>query len=79
VGGAPLGAALLHGGRPLDLRALAVAQLAAGAAAVLSVAVAAWARQLVLPPRPDILFPALVVIAASTAGWLHARGRGPAA
>ena len=75
VGGAPLGAALLHGGRPLDLRSLARAQLVAGVASVASVAVASWARQLVLPPRPDILFPGLVTIAASVAGWLRARTR----
>jgi hypothetical protein len=46
-------------------------------ASVASVAVATWARQLVLPPRPDILFPALVVVAASVASFL--RGRAGAA
>lgn len=75
IGGAPLGAALLHGGRPVDLRALGGAQLAASAASVASIAIAGWARELVLPPRPDILYPALVVIAASAAGWLRARAR----
>jgi hypothetical protein len=73
LGGAPLGAAMLHGGRPLDLRALARAQLAVGAASVASVAIATWARQLVLPPGPDILFPALVVISASAASYLRGR------
>jgi hypothetical protein len=76
VGGAPLGAALLHGGRPLDLGGLARAQLVAGLAGAASVAVAVWARQLRLPPGPDILFPALVVVAAAVAGWLRARDRG---
>jgi hypothetical protein len=44
-----------------------------GVASVASVGVASWSRQLVLPPRPDILFPALVVIAASTAAYLRGR------
>jgi hypothetical protein len=79
VGGAPLGAALFHGGRPLDLRALSRAQAVVGVASVASVAIAAWARQLVLPPRPDILFPALVVVAASVAAYLRGRANAAAA
>lgn len=71
IGGAPLGAALLHGGRPLDLRALIGAQALAGGAGAASLGVATWSGQLALPPRPALLFPVAVLFAASVAGYLR--------